>query len=538
MMSTKRPWKFVLPALMLAGALGLAGCGGSDNGTQDNQTTSSDGSKTDGPTLAVFAGSQTPIVANFNPYSPTALSGTLGSIYEPLFYYNKAKPEDPKPLLGKTFTWNDEGTELTVQIRDGVKWNDGTDFTVEDVVYSFTNDAVGLDNVVNVEAVGPDTIKLTFSTANFTNEYAILGTTYIVPEHIFAEQTDLVSFANSENPVGTGPFMSPTVTEASYTVVKNPNYWDPERPKIKDVQFIGVDSASSAESMFVAGQLDYSTMFSPEPNNITGTNRYGYLKLQSPNPIVILACSNPDLGCDGAQTDVAVRQAFSKALDRKTINERAYYGHATIATPTFTLPGRDDHWIKDGIDKRLPDGADVDGAKKILEDAGYTLGSDGIYVKDGQRASFDLLSVDGWADANAAGELMVAMAKEAGIEVKNSTVTLDQYTDLRQVGNYDMIISALFGTAISDPYTIYRNSFTSAYTTPVGTALEPKQTNFARYSNPEVDQAIADAATTNDESKKKELYGIVQDNIVRDLPYIPMFHGASQTFYNNVDFDG
>lgn len=540
-MSTKRPWKKILPALIMASSLGLAACGGGDGGSDGADGGDNNGTeevKTDGPTLAVFAGSQTPIVANFNPYSPTALSGTLGSIYEPLFFYNKAQPDDPTSMLGDSFEWNEDGTEMTVTIREGVQWNDGTEFTVDDVIYSFTNEAVGLDFIENAEAVDEKTVKFTFTGPNYTNEYKILGATYIVPKHVFEGEADLVSFANDTDPVGTGPFMLDSVTDASYTVVKNENYWDPERPKINDVQFIGIDGASSAEAMFVSGQLDYSTMFSPEPDNILNTGRYGYLLLQSPNPITVLTCSNVDLGCEGAQTHVEVRQAFSKSLDRGVINERAYYGHANIGNETFTQPGRDDHWIKEGLETQLPEDADVDGAKQIMEDAGWTLGSDGIYEKDGERASFDLVSVDGWADSNAAAELMVSQAKEAGIEVNNSTVTLDQYTDMRQVGEYDMIVSALFGPAISDPFSIYRDSFTTDYTVPVGESLEPSQTNFARYSNPEVDEAVAAAAQTDDEAVKMEQYAIVQENIVRDLPYIPMFHGGSQTFYNNVDFDG
>ena len=382
------------------------------------------------------------------------------------------------------------------------------------------------------------TVKLTFKEAAYSNEYAILGATYIVPKHIFEEQKDLVTFANSKDPVGTGPFKVSTITDGSYNMVKNDQYWDEQRPTLNEVQYLGIDGNSSAESLFKAGQLDYSTMFVPEPDSLLADGRLGYLRLSSPNPLTVFTCSNAELGCTGAQTDKAVRQAFSKALNRDEINKKAYYGHSSLAARTFTLPGRDDKWIKDGLPKLVDGAADVEGAKKILEDAGYTQGGDGIYAKDGQRASFTILSVEGWADANAAAELMVSQAKEAGIEVKAETVTLDQYTELRQIGKYEMIVSALFGTPISDPFTIYRNSFTTAYTTPVGTALKDKQTNFARYSNPDVDKAIAEAAKTNDEAEKKKAYGIIQEAIVEDVPYIPMFHGGSQTFYNQVDFEG
>ncbi|MFP7696636.1 ABC transporter substrate-binding protein [Trueperella sp. LYQ143] len=530
-MFSRKSWKTFIRAIAATSAVAmLAACGGGDSKSNDNSA--------DGPALAIFAGAQTPIVANFNPYSPTSLAGTLGSLYEPLFYYNKAVAQAPIPLLGESYTWSNDGMSLDIKIRSGVKWNDGQDFTVDDVIYSFTNDAVKLDYINSVTSKDASTVTLTFTSPSYTNEYALLGANYIVPKHIFSKLSDLVTFANTDNPVGTGPFMLDTFTDASYTMKANPKYWDPERPKINKVQYLGINGNSSAESLFKAQQLDYSTMFVPDPAPLQADNRLGYLLLMSPNPITVLTCSNAQLGCTGAQTDKAVRKAFSLSLDRKEINDKAYYGHATIDTPTFTLPGRDDHWIKDGLPTRLPEHADVNAAKKVLEDAGYTLGADGIYAKDGVRASFKLASVEGWGDSNAAAELMAAHAKKAGIEVHTETVTLDQYTDMRQVGKYEMIVSALFGTPISDPYTIYRNCFTTNYTTAVGTPLEPKQTNFARYSNPVVDAAIARAAQTNDEAVKKQAYGEIQEAILDDLPYIPMFHGGSQTFYNQADFDG
>lgn len=542
-MLTKVSWKRVATAAIMAGVLGLSACGGGGS-ANDPAATGKDGkpaasgAKSEGPVLAIFAGSQTPIVANFNPYSPTLLPGTLGSIYEPLFFYNKADVSDPVPLLGESFEWAEDGKSLTLKIRKGVKWNDGKDFTVDDVVYSFTNEAVQMDYLADAVKVDDQTVELKFKEASYTNEYALLGATYIVPKHVFEAEKDLLTFTNAEAPVGTGPFTISTITDASYSAVKNKNYWDPERPKINEVQYLGIDGNSSAESLFKAGQLDYSTMFVPDPNTLTADQRLGYLRLSSPNPLTVLTCSNAELGCKGAQVDKAVRQAFSKSLNRDEINEKAYYGHSSLAAPTFTLPERDEKWIKDGLPKLVDGGADVEGAKKILEDAGYTLGSDGIYAKGGQRASFTVASVEGWSDANAAGELMVSQAKAAGIEVKAETVTLDQYTEMRQIGKYEMIISALFGTPTSDPYTLYRNSFTTEYTTPVGKALGDKQTNFARYSNPAVDEAVEKAAQTNDEAVKKEAYGVVQEAIVEDVPYIPMFHGGSQTFYNRTDFDG
>lgn len=536
-MSPIRKWKHAALAVGLAASLGLlTACGGgSGTGTADQ---SGDPGKTDGPTLIVYAGSQTPIVANFNPYSPTALHAAMGGIYEPLFFYNKAEAREPIPLLGESAEWSEDGKELDIKIREGVQWNDGEPLTAEDIQYSFTNEGVQMDYVESVDIVDETHVKIRFNQPSFTNEYSLLGATYIVPQHVFGEVSDLVTFANASDPVGTGPFKVENLTDAAYTLVANENYWDPDRPSINRVQYLGIDGNSSAESLFKAGQLDYATFFAPQPEALIAPHNLGYLNVASPNPTVVMICSNAELGCSGPQTTTEFRQALNLAINRGEINEKAYYNLAQPASPTFVKPGRDDAWIAPGMPMVNPDDADPEAAKKVMEDAGWTLGSDGIFEKDGERASTKIESVEGWSDQNAAAELMVAQAKAAGIELQNGTITADQYTDRRMTGDYQVFMGALFGTPISDPFTLYRNSFTTDFTQPVGTSLEPNQTNYARYSNAAVDEAVAAAAQTRDVEELKAHYAVVQENIVNDLPYISLFHGGSQTFFNQTDFAG
>lgn len=496
------------------------------------------GASKDRPPLVVFTGAQTPLVNNFNPYSPTQVHGTTGMLYEPLFFYNKVKDTPPVPLLGESFKWADDGMSLDITIRQGVKWNDGTDLTLDDVVFSFTNSAAKAVYLDRAEKVDESTVRLVFAMPAYPNEYPLLGATYIVPKAVFGKLNDLVTFANSEKPVGTGPFMLDTFTDASYTMKKNPNYWDKSRPGINTVQYIGIDDNSSAQSLLRSNQLDYTTMFVPDPKSVTLNDRIGYLLSSSPNMITIITCSNTELGCKGPQTDKAVRKALSKAINRGEINDKAYSGTATLASSTFTKPGRDEKWVADGMEKVLPETPDVEGAKKILEAAGYQLGSDGIYAKDGKRLSINMVSVEGQPDGKAASELVVAQAKAAGIEIKHDTITLDRLTDIRQTGQFQMVYWAIVGTPIADPFTMYRNNFTTGFTSPVGESLKYGQTNYARFSNKELDQAVADAAQTNDEARKADDYAKVQTVIADELPYIPMFHGGSQTFYNQTDFAG
>ncbi len=351
------------------------------------------------------------MVANFNPYAPNPLHVTNGGIYEPLFFYNRAEAGDPTPRLGESYEWSEDGTELTVKIREGVKWSDGEDFTVEDVIFSYTNDAAKRDYLNTIDKVDESTVKFTFNGAQFTSAVQILGTTLMVPEHLFKEVPDLITYTNEE-PVGTGPFTLDTITNATYTVVPNEDYWGGE-PKLEKVRFLALDKNQSAQDLLATGKIDWTTMFIADPETVTGAGQVSLLNTPQ-DPTTIMSCSNAALGCAGPQTDLAVRQAVNLLVDRGEINEKAFSGHAAVASPSLALVGRDDRWISSEIEKESPQEGDPAEAAKVLEAAGYTKGADGIFEKDGQKLSVDLISVDGWSDHNAAGDLIAQQALRGG----------------------------------------------------------------------------------------------------------------------------
>lgn len=544
--------KRLLSVVALASSLALvAGCGsGSSGGNGKNENGGSDAgdsARYEGE-INIWAGSETPITPNFNPFSPTVLHGTNGPLLEPLMAFNKAGGGDPVPMLATDREFSEDGTELKLTIREGVKWNDGEDFTAEDVAFTFNFELFKPDYLVSAEADG-NTVTLKFDGPQFTKEAAILQA-LIIPEHIWSalgdeatktEETEdgneALTFTNADNPVGTGPYKVENVSESAYTMVPNEHYWQDGKPSLAKLRYLAVDDNQAAEDLLRQGKIDWAAMFIPDANAITESGRFAMLNTPQ-DPTVLYTCSNADLGCTGAQTDVAVRQAINLAIDRATIIEKAFVGHAGVSNAAFTAPGRDDVWVADGIPTTNPDGADVDAAKAVLEDAGYSLNADGIYEKDGKAVELTLTSVDGWTDYNDAATLIEEQLAKAGIKAVASTISWNEFADARDSGNFELIVGGVVGTQIADPFQIYDEWFAGYSTTPVGEGLKPGTWNFARYANDEVDAAIKVAAGTVDEATKKEAYATVQNHIVEDVPYIPLLMNATMTFMNVENFTG
>ncbi|MDA4892911.1 MULTISPECIES: ABC transporter substrate-binding protein [Microbacterium] len=514
-------------------AIGLTGCstGGSGSGG------SGDGDRA----LRVWAGSQTPITANYNPFAPTVLHGALGPIYEPLFFYNKTADDKPVGLIGDSFEYNEDGTQITVTIKSGLKWNDGKPLTAKDVAFTFQYEANNPEGngLVSAEATDDTTVVLTYSAAQYTTEFQRMGSTYILPEHVWADITDFADFANEE-PVGSGAYKVQKTTGESYTLVANEEFRDADKLGVKKVQYIAVDNNQTAQDLLAAGKLDWAGMFIPNPDDVTGNGKTDWINTPQ-DPTVLYTCSNAELGCTGPQTDVAVRQALNVAIDRGTIKDKAFVGLTGDVSPTYALLPRDEKWLADPANEVSPQEANAAEAGKILEAAGYVKGGDGIYAKDGQPVELSLTSVDGWTDYNDAAKLIAEQAAKAGIKVNASTVQWQEFSDARQTGNYQLIVGGMIGTSVADPFQIYRDWFggtTVESTSKVGEEVPAGRWNFSRYSNPTVDAAIQAAISTNDEAKKKELYTTIQSEIVRDLPYIPLVINATQTFYNTKDYTG
>ncbi|HWD62545.1 MAG TPA: ABC transporter substrate-binding protein, partial [Humibacter sp.] len=454
-----------------------------------------------------------------------------------LFYYNKARAGKPVPLLGTSYSWNSDGTQLTVKVRQGVKWSNGKPESTDDVVYSLNliSNNPGLNTSGTkwvAKKTADDTVVITFPTTSFTLEPQILGNEPIVPQSIWKSISDPTKVTNTK-PVGTGPYMLKSFTPQSFVLVKNPNYWGTgdAAPKVDQVRYISLANADAATSALEAGQTDYMGSFLPTLKSIIAKHKNLSYSNSPQATTALFTCSDASLGCAGPQTDTAVRQALYYAMDRTQLDKQAAAGFSAPASSSLLLNTVNKSQITNSKYLEVPQTANITKAKSILEADGWKLGSNGYYAKDGKELDLSVNVVSGWTDYDTICQLLQGQFKAAGIKLAVNQMAQNAWSQAESTGKFEISMNSINMGVSSDPYYQYSAYLATSATAKVGTPAP--STNTSRYSNTSVDAAIKQLATTNDNSVKQAAYKTIQDQIVKDMPYVPIYVNSALAEYNN-----
>jgi peptide/nickel transport system substrate-binding protein len=225
--------------------------------------------------LTLSSEQTTTFVRNFNPFGQTsARYTTLDFMYEPLVVFNRLNGNEPNFRLAESYELADDLKSITFVLRDGLKWSDGEALTADDVVftYDYIKKFPALDfisvsaQLASVEKVDDRTVKFNLNEPNSLIANTIVGMP-IVPEHIWADIADPVTFAN-ENPVASGPMTEITrFTPQVYEQCRNPNYWDAENLKVDCLRMPQLADNPQVLAALAAGTLDWATSFIPDIDN-------------------------------------------------------------------------------------------------------------------------------------------------------------------------------------------------------------------------------------------------------------------------------
>jgi len=475
---------------------------------------------------------------DFNPFNTADNLLSVGFTYEPLVYIDPLDNGKTTPMLATSWAWSNGNKTLTFQIRQGVKFSNGTAMTASDVAGTFNllkkDSALDLNGVwsvlSSVTAESPTTVVMDFSAAATPYFYYIADQTPIVPMSIWSSLPNPATNPVTA-PVGTGPYVMSKCSPENITYTANPNYWQPGLPKIHTLQYPAYTSNNTANDDLANGQAQWGAQYIPDIQTFYVAKNPGYHYWFPPTVSVSLIpnLTNPLL------SNVKVREAISYAINRtqvSSIGESGYEPAANqtgIVTPTFTADESSSALAAWG------NGYDPAKATALLQQAGYHKGSNGIMVNSaGQQLSFTVINIGDYSDWVADMQVIQQELKAIGISITpDNLANTDFNTDLTQ-GKYQLAYydQPTFGPS---PWYELNNWLNSADTAPIG---KTAPSNYERYNSASTDAVLTQYEAATSTSQQQSLLDQLQQVMVTQVPFIPVVESVDWYQYDTSAFTG
>ena len=433
-------------------------------------------------------------------------------------------------------------TSITWKIKPGITWSDGTPFTANDVKFTaeYCMHPEGgcaqlgkYEGVSSVEVIDDLTVKVNFSQPTPVPYGPFMGgQAPIIQAAQFADclgaKAQECADANFA-PIGTGPFKVDEFRPNDViSLSANPNYRDPAKPRFATMTFKGGGDATAAgRAVLETGEFDYAWNLQLAPDVIANMEAAGQGVAMSAFGTLVeriemnMTDPSPDLP-EGERatakhphpilTDLRVRKALSMAIDRALLTE---IGYGKAGRPTCNLVPAPEIFASDNTDCLTQD---IEGAKALLEEAGWTVGAGGIREKDGKK-----LSLLFQTSTNAVRQDFQALIKqwwsEIGVE-----------TELRNIS-----ASVFFGSDPGSPDTfpkfyadveMYANNFDgtdpqsylAGYTCEKAPRPETQWQgeNINRFCDPAYDALVKELGRTAELDKRGEIAKKLNDMLTKD----------------------
>ena len=409
-----------------------------------------------------------------------------------------------------------DGKTITYHLRHGVTWQDGVPFSSADVVFTV---AKIMDPSVNAPNSGPYTH---IASITAPDPYTVvvhlhapwapaIGQLFcngengsIIPKHLLEQSADFNHDPFGIHPVGTGPLRLVSWERgADIKFDAYPGYFG-GAPKIRSVVVQIIPDANTRLTTLTSHELDFATVGNPA--EVPALRRAPGLRvLLVKNYALILVEFNVTRS---PLNDVRVRRALATALDRPRLTARTFVGTA-IAADSFIPPFS---WAY------APDNAsppyDVAAAQRLLDEAGWHAGADGIRRKGDQLLTFDLLTTSGSATGAAMAEQLQQAWRAVGadVTVRSEPINvLRSPTGLLVTGNFDAALLSF----IFDPDPDRSQNLGSQF-------IGARGFNDMRYVSRRSDDLSAAAVSVYDHAQRKPIYAQLQRLWNTDMPLIPL----------------
>jgi peptide/nickel transport system substrate-binding protein len=439
-----------------------------------------------------------------------------------------------------------DGKSVTWKLKKGVQWHDGQPFTADDVIFNWQYAidpataavTIGTYKDVKAEKVDDHTVRVLFEKPTPFWADAFVGTRgMLIPKHLFADYVGAKSRDAPTNlkPVGTGPYMFVDFKPGDMVRGKiNPNYHVENRPHFDTIEMKGGgDAISAARAVIQTGEYDYAWNMQVEDEillrlekggkgraTITAGANIEHMQLNSADPWTevdgeraSIKTKHPSL------TDPAVRQAMGLLVDRASV-EKHIYGRTGIATANFlNNPER-------FRSKNMKYEFNIEKANKLLDDAGWKRGSDGIRAKDGVKLKYVFQT-----SINTPRQKTQAIVKQAcqraGIDVELKSVTASVYfsSDVANPDTYTKFYCdmQMYTTTMPQPDpALFMNQFTSWEVATKDNKWQGR--NITRWQNKEYDEAYRASEGELDPVKRAALFIRMNDLVCGDQAVIPVVY--------------
>jgi len=437
------------------------------------------------------------------------------------------------PWLASSYESSPDGLQHTFKIREGVRWHDGQSLTAEDVAFSFDYALehqperkggiapyviFGPRHVAKTQVVSPGSVLITLDkpAANFIPEVA--GRFPIVAKHIWSSiENPMRGGEDQAKWIGTGPYRLKSYGGSStggYLFEANDEFFL-GKPYVSRVEMppVGDELTAIKAGDIDAGGLGVRPTSADVLQSFRRDRSFGFIT----GPVDFLTALHFNLAKGGPLGDTRFRQAVARGINRVDMVQRLLGGMGVPGNPGFLSP--DNPSYSNAIEQYR---YDLAAAKRLLDEAGYRTGANGIRVDSGGKPlSF---VVKGLADSQSAFEYLVQAFKALGIDVKFQPIQ-QLFTELH---DYELAL-IIYGGIAGDP-DLMRSVFSSR--------VENKFFFGAMgYKNSQFDDLADRQLVTLNPGERVGLVKQMQQIVANDLPILHLYYPRPFLLFRRSVFD-